>query len=405
MSTLAKLVAAADTDSKQVQASREKFDGSNANLANKTNVYAAYAASDQGKPIDLGAGADRFHFGGYTRENDGKVELTIDMGSETDVVYDEGVHVPKWMNKDKDLVNLSKSIDEYDFSLFPVDAEEGEATGITIKDTATGQVINFIDVEVIRVNGIKIHGNSAEELLAAIESKIEEIEDGYDLSNDKNHMNLKEAYAAIDGSEAGADYYNTDKDKIQLGADKDKFYFGTFDAGEDVRNFTVEMGKIDREDTVILHGSINDYAIELKEQDGNKLNSDHESDYAKFTYTNPETGATQTISFRSAEKFVFQNNVYEDGAWVNKTNDSFTYDQLVEAMSIVAEAEEVAVLDNVLTAASGSDDAATVTGGTYGVTEEQAEILASVDITANPNSISQADDPETIVKLDFDAFV
>lgn len=280
------------------QTTRSSFDGDNGALANDISVKSAFMMADGGI-LDLGAGADRLGFGGWSS---GDTVLTVDMGSEATGTMG--------LDKDRDQVKLLKGIDAYAFAAFE---EDGEVVGVTITDTQSGTTINFVDVEIIKVEGLAFSANTAGDLVAQIEAFLApELTDTRFLQQ-SNTISLNDAYRILDG-QFGAAYVAEGENTIEMNSQSDHFEFGTIDKGDDQTDLTVLM-KGGGEDTVSLARSINDYTIAI---------TDAERDRDDLVIiTDNVTG--QTVTFQGAEEFVFHNNV--DGE--DYTNDSFSYEELV----------------------------------------------------------------------------
>jgi len=286
------------------QTKRSSFDGENGALANDISVKSAFNMADDGfldedGVLDLGAGADRLGFGGWSKGD--ATELTVDMGSEATGAMG--------LDKDRDQVKLLKGIDAYTFAAFE---EDGEVVGVTITDTKSGKTINFIDVEIIQVEGLKFSANTATELLAEIDAFLKPDLTDTDFLQESNTISLNDTYRILDGQ--FGDAFKVDGSTIEMNSKSDHFQFGTINKGDDKEDLTVLM-KGGGEDTVSLARSINDYSIKITdaERDRDDL----------VTITDNHSG--QTVTFQGAEQFVFHNTV--DG--VDYTNDSFSFEELV----------------------------------------------------------------------------
>lgn len=279
------------------QTKRTMFNGDNGDLANDVSIKAAFALAIDGQ-LDLGAGADRLGFGGYSKG--AATVLTVDMGG--DATGNMG------LDKDRDQVKLLKGIDAYEFAAFE---QDGDIVGVTITDTQSGKTVNFIDLEIIQVEGLKFSADTAEDLFAQIEAFLApELTDTQFLQQ-SNYITLNDAYRILDGQ--FGDAYVVNGATIEMNSQNDQFAFGTLNAAAK-QDLTILM-KGGGTDTVSLERSINDYTIEIS--DAERAKDD------LVTITDKITG--QTVTFQGAEQFVFHNTV--DG--VDYTNDSFSYDELV----------------------------------------------------------------------------
>ncbi len=321
-----KLIEAAQVTEKQVEASRGIFDGSNANLANKTNVKSAFNNKDANDVVNLGAGSDTFHFGGWARGS----EFTVDMGNERlgDDAYGADVHVRNGFKGDNDTVTLKKSIDDYTFEL--------NDDKLVVTDNLSDQTINFLNVEKFRVDGMTVRGEDAADLfnkLMDLQDAVDESDpgnDGIDMTLKPNKLNLQLAHQIVETGTPG-DYLDLDNGVVVTGDLNDRFHFGGHDVNSDV-DLTVDMGS--GVDTVSLSKSINNYKIEVGKSDGGDSVT-----YDSIAFTDIETG--QKVTFSGADRFVFHNNVEN----VNYTDDVFDFADLVEATDVVEDA--IMVMDQV----------------------------------------------------------
>ena len=351
-----KLIDAVQLEEKKIQASREKFelewvDGvavTNSELANKTNLHNAYHNADYGPEdsagvVDLGAGSDVFHFGGWGGgAADGP--LLVDMGEEKidGNPYGDDFQLRKGLTKDNDVVFLRKTVDKYRFEY------DGDNDQIGVEDLESQQVVIFQNVEQFRVDGLKVDGSRAEEYISeggfgfmldgmspmqslymSLIHMQSEAFDEVDITEDPNFLNVQLAHQILEDGEP-EDY--VDGNTIVTGELNDRFHFGEYAEKADT-DLSVDMG--DGVDVVGLRKSIEDYTIEvLKSDDGDSVT------YDAIAFTDDVSG--QKITFSGADKFVFHNIV--DG--VNYTNDNFSFGELVDSVDVIEDAKEDIIEDD-----------------------------------------------------------
>ena len=411
-----------------VKAKREKLTDDNADLANKVNLYQALDLGSETEDgalvesvVEMGAGSDHFHFGGFKRQEkfgreDTQIDgngniaeygdiLVVDMGEDTlevdedgnftayDDLYDEAlgqdvdVKSPKWLGRDKDVVNLAKSADDYIFEC-AADVDAVGDAGILVTDKVTGQTVLFQNAEVFKVDGIKL--DISEMTDKQVVDALNELKgdngagDGddagetpADIRDLPNHVNLAKG---IDLAEAGQDPTRENSDfvqgvydaqgnlkgfylpsglcpvdgQIRLQGDVDKFHFGSYtktnDSG-DPYHLLVHMGAPlvpsastnQMGDRVVLEKSIESYEITIHD-----VANAPRSDAAKVvTFKDCDTGMLVTVV--NAEEFVFGNQLEVNGQKINFENSTFSYDELAAIDNVVlakvdtlAEAEEAA---------------------------------------------------------------
>lgn len=338
------------TEHTQEVAQREKFDGANAAIGNKVNLFQALKHADDNE-LDLGAGADRFNFGGFKGGADDGV-LRVDMGEGvrgdySSAEYDD-VRVPRWLTNDNnDVLALAKPLETYAYKTI----DDGQ---FRLMDTESGQAIDFDGVDKVKVDGVKY---SVDEFMALFEDKLASSSDpdGYvqltsdeyeaaagSLRDSPNHVNLSQAVRIAeeagqnqpdgDPSYASTEYANGDENAdngptegvIRLDAGNDRFYFGGADIvdGADGYHLTVWMngGETGTKDTFVLKGAIDDYKITVGDDFAN----------GEMIFTDAETGETVTV-YR-ADHFVFNNkkDLDNDGKLENYENSKFSYDEFFE---------------------------------------------------------------------------
>ncbi len=289
------LVTAAKLEGKAEQSKktsgRKKFDGTNADDANKANLNVLNKQIGTGDSIDLGAGSDLFHF---NKRGIKEGTYNVDMGD--DVVR------PGRLGRDNDMLKLAKDLSAYTISQ---DIVNGKNV-LRVEDKDTGVIINFTDVEavltqngrygLVNQNGVWDQGK-VESLIA--DAGGDEI--------DWTHKNV------VDSA------YLADHVSVNLGAGQDIFRMNDDVTGEK----TVDLGDADgARDKIELRASINDYNIVV-----DLANS-------KATFTRDVNGDSQSITFESIgaeDVFVFKNKV--DGT--NYVDDTFAWTDLVVLPSVV----------------------------------------------------------------------
>ena len=110
--------------------------------------------------VDLGAGSDLFYFGGWGG-GAAAGPLWVDMGEEKidGNPYGDDFQLRKGLTKDNDVVVLRKTVDKYRFEY------DGDNDQIGVEDLESNQVVVFQNVEHFRVDGLKVDGSRAVDVL------------------------------------------------------------------------------------------------------------------------------------------------------------------------------------------------------------------------------------------------
>ena len=331
MAIFDKLVQAADLTEKAGTAprtpNRVKFDGTNSSDANKSWVH---QVDKMGGSIDLGDGADRFHFGRYSTDE----ELTVNMG-ETTADPENTTSTKAHFDKDHDVINLSKDISSYDFTY-------NSDGSLTIFDTVSGTKINFSGAEIIKHGSRKFNVDAigSQEELDALLSVSEDF-------SGSNRYWVSTVASKADGS-------------VDLGTGSDKFHFGNYSTND---KLTVGLGDDDATDRVSLRESINDYEFVVGDN-GESVTIKSETSGTEILFE--DVGANDT--------FTFMNRVGD----VDYVDDTFTFEELLLAPGTVAGMEAVASLLSGDLNGNNIEDGAEVLGQEV---FDDIKLVASLDIT------------------------
>lgn len=292
--------------------------------------------------------------------------------------------VPKWLTMDNDIVSLGGSLENF---MVRINFETG---GIQVHNTVSGLTIEFLNVERFKADGIKY---TTEEFIGLFNFDVDNLDttsnvfvgvhDDYAtkanaeaMREAPNHLSYAEAIRIAEGdrSEAATKAY-VERDgwgngneagaetsgSLELGGGMDRFHFGESTAGREGYTLRIAMGdefardehgdvirdkdgnkveemtesgEVETIDTVVLHGTVEDYAFSVYDHDGKDIIR-----IDRLNENGQEDG--HSVIMHRAEKYVFNNvkdvEIQGDDRSINFANDTFTHEELLLAARYFAD--------------------------------------------------------------------